>query len=509
LSELLVKFKEVCLEFPDWEERYSESVEKTEYYGFISAMGILNCRQVTPSYRALPDEVVKLPCSGRNQIGDENLNDSMFSLPTGNEGGEEDREKHFVKNQYEEALFRVEDERFELDRIIEANADVLLTLKRVQDDLNLLPFEDLSRYPIESKFNQVQLKAVARLYGDQWYEVMVQLKENPGRTVPIIISRAEQKGKEWDHVKSQLKNSWRSIFQENFYKALDYRSLSFKSEEKKKLNPKHLISELKNAIQKKQSQSSFSAGDSDSHSTVKPAPPCFVYSFSDEEVHQQVYSLILLSANRTYNYPAVSKMLKFCKTFLRHFLNLESTTFVVPSDVDMALDNSDDDKSAIGEDDSDAKNAEDANRMELNDEELPITSGEVKPVRVMLETWSFQEKFNPVRRHTRSSTLFFGNYNFYVFFRLYQMLYSRIFECKKLCQEKDTGDYSLLIKEIHQFVCEKIDSLTFEEDLRTLYGAGSYLLFTIDKLMAQLIKHVCFICYRILQSAYFFFSCMV
>jgi histone deacetylase complex regulatory component SIN3 len=140
---------------------------------------------------------------------------------------------------------------------------------------------------------------------------------------------------------------------------------------------------------------------------------------------------------------------------------------------------------------------------------LPITSGEVKPVRVMLETWSFQEKFNPVRRHTRSSTLFFGNYNFYVFFRLYQMLYSRIFECKKLCQEKDTGDYSLLIKEIHQFVCEKIDSLTFEEDLRTLYGAGSYLLFTIDKLMAQLIKHVCFICYRILQSAYFFFSCMV
>lgn len=206
-----------------------------------------------------------------------------------------------------------------MDRLIEANSDALSALNYVQEEIDLLISEDIPRYPIERKLNTIQLKAIARVYGDQWYDVLALFRENPGKAVSLVKSRLEQKAREWDHVKSQLKQSWRATFQENFYKALDYRSYSFKTEEKKRLASKNLISELQQAIHKKQrakliAPSKFEIQSQTSN--ILPSPPCFTFAFPDQEVHQQLYKIVLSAARRLYTDEMVEKV-----TFIQLFEN--------------------------------------------------------------------------------------------------------------------------------------------------------------------------------------------
>lgn len=118
---LLIFFEDIN----DWEESSSVILEKSNYYGFMNAMGILNCKQVTPSYRELPEEIKRPSCAGKTALGDEVLNESVVCLPVGTEGGDDDQGKHYHKNQYEDALFRVEDERFEVLHSMQESANSL------------------------------------------------------------------------------------------------------------------------------------------------------------------------------------------------------------------------------------------------------------------------------------------------------------------------------------------------------------------------------------------------
>jgi paired amphipathic helix protein Sin3a len=72
------------------------------------------------------------------------------------------------KNQYEEALFRCEDDRFELDMCIETNASTLKKLRPLRDLFATMTPEDraLWRLP-ESELGAIHFRAVERIYGDQ------------------------------------------------------------------------------------------------------------------------------------------------------------------------------------------------------------------------------------------------------------------------------------------------------------------------------------------------------
>jgi hypothetical protein len=72
------------------------------------------------------------------------------------------------KNQYEEALFRCEDDRFELDMCIETNASTLKKLRPLRDLFAGMSPEDraLWRLP-ENELGAIHFRAVERIYGDQ------------------------------------------------------------------------------------------------------------------------------------------------------------------------------------------------------------------------------------------------------------------------------------------------------------------------------------------------------
>lgn len=71
------------------------------------------------------------------------------------------------KNQYEEALFRCEDDRFELDMVIETNASAIRAITPlVQAAIELSPDEKVTWRIPQGAMSPVHFRAIQRIYGD-------------------------------------------------------------------------------------------------------------------------------------------------------------------------------------------------------------------------------------------------------------------------------------------------------------------------------------------------------
>lgn len=100
----------------------------------LSEIDFSQCRKCTPSYRALPKDYPRPQCSERSTHDMSVLSDDWVSIPIGSE--EAYSFKHMRKNQHEEALFRCEDERFEIDMVIDSNMCTLKLLEPMAEEIN-------------------------------------------------------------------------------------------------------------------------------------------------------------------------------------------------------------------------------------------------------------------------------------------------------------------------------------------------------------------------------------
>ena len=127
----------------------------------------------------------------------------------------------------------------------------------------------------------------------------------------------------------------------------------------------------------------------------------------------------------------------------------------------------------------------------------------LKPMTVALSSFTLDQSLHPVRRHSRPSHLFFGSNAFYVFFRLHQFLYDRLHTAKQLAYKPRKGSAKKKIPFSGDERWQRFNSLLdefvkgedkgesrFEDECRNLLGASSYVLFTMDKLVHQLIKQM-------------------
>lgn len=429
-TECFEKFKDTVMGYNDWDDSQPMSLEHTDFYAYLANMNSLPCKRATPSYKILPDDVIRPPCSARTPLCDSVLNDDLVSVPTGTEDSNYQTSR---KNEYEEALFRVEDDRFELDRLIDSNRTALSALEKLNEELKVKPFASVS--PDEFMLT-IHYYAIARIYGDGWLDALALLKENPRRTVPVLIQRMQQKGIEWEKVRKQLRMPWRKVLETNYYRSLDHRSFYFKQEERKKLAARSLVNELR------ESHSGLSID-------IRPEDEflnqCMKFKFESVDMFQFVFDIVFQVSKEIYTAEEGEKIVGLWKGFVCHFFGMESTVKTVKH--------------------------------------------ESKPLRVMLETWALQEEVAPVRRHLRASRLFYGNYTFYVFFRLLQLLYERLCICKSLCESK-SFDFHQFMNILWDFFENEIDSVAFEDTLRSALGAQCFVVFTIDKLVAQLLKQM-------------------
>ncbi|CAL1392009.1 unnamed protein product [Linum trigynum] len=282
----------------------------------IQELDLSHCQRCTPSYRLLPDDYPIPAVSHRPDLGAQVLNDHWVSVTS---GSEDYSFKHMRRNQYEESLFRCEDDRFELDMLLES---VSATAKRVEElvnDINQHKFQSPIR--IDGHFTALNFRCIERLYGDHGLDVLDILRKNPAIALPVILTRLKQKQEEWMLCRRDFNKVWAEIYAKNHYKSLDHRSFYFKQQDSKTLSSKSLLTEIKDLKEKqpKGDDVLFAIAAGYRQTLV----PHLEYEYSDGTIHEDIRKLVQYSCEEICSTKEqLSKVMRLWTTFVELMLGI-------------------------------------------------------------------------------------------------------------------------------------------------------------------------------------------
>ncbi|KAI8441255.1 hypothetical protein MSG28_014896 [Choristoneura fumiferana] len=176
------------------------------------------------------------------------LNDTWVSFPTWSE------DSTFVtsrKTQYEEYIYRCEDERFELDVVIETNASTIRVLEGVQKKLSRMTADDAAKYRLDDCLGghsaTIHQRALRRIYGEKAVDIIAGLKKNPVVAVPVVLRRLKAKEEEWREAQKGFNKQWREQNEKYYLKSLDHQGINFKQNDLKAMRSKSLFNEVESA----------------------------------------------------------------------------------------------------------------------------------------------------------------------------------------------------------------------------------------------------------------------
>ncbi|BAU01122.1 hypothetical protein VIGAN_11028300 [Vigna angularis var. angularis] len=296
-------------------ERYKE-----KYMGkSIQELDLSDCKRCTPSYRLLPADYPIPTASQRSELGAQVLNDHWVSVTS---GSEDYSFKHMRRNQYEESLFRCEDDRYELDMLLESVSSAAKRAEELYNNINenKISVETLNR--IEEHFTVLNLRCIERLYGDHGLDVIDILRKNPTHALPVILTRLKQKQEEWSRCRSDFNKVWAEIYAKNHYKSLDHRSFYFKQQDSKNLSTKSLVAEIKEIKEKQQKEDdiiqSIAAGNK------QPLIPHLEFEYPDAAgIHEDLYKLVRYSCEELFSSKELlNKIMRLWSTFLEPMLGV-------------------------------------------------------------------------------------------------------------------------------------------------------------------------------------------
>ena len=203
----------------------------------------LESQRICTSYSELPKEYPNLICSGRDEKISKMMNDRLISIPAGSE----DDKNPLKKNHYEEHIFKFEDQRYEIDMIIEI-------LKYAVDELTQLNdrvlHENLESVELDKVLGSSTIRFISFFYKEYYSQVLQGIKTHPREAVPIVINRFKKRIDEASNQKTELEKNIKLSFDRFYYKSFDHRSFKLKNFEKKSNNAKAFIKEL--TIRKKE-----------------------------------------------------------------------------------------------------------------------------------------------------------------------------------------------------------------------------------------------------------------
>ncbi|KAF5095146.1 hypothetical protein D0Z03_001903 [Geotrichum reessii] len=494
------------------------------------------CKAYGKSYRLLPKSETYMPCSGRDEMCWEVLNDEWVGHPTW-----ASEEAGFVahrKNQYEEIMHRCEEERLEYDYFIEANLRSIQTLETLNSRIASMTQEEKVLFKLPPNLGHtstIYAKVLKKIYGEpRYHEVVDALMETPATSVPIVLKRMKQKDEEWRRAHREWNKVWRDTEQKVFYKSLDHRGLTFKQTDKKNLTTRQLVSEI---ITVKTEQTNKRLNPL----TPKPKDQ-LVYYVKDNDVLVDMYKLVLifLEHSNSYSHNDRERMIPFFRTFLVLFFSLPEDLLDVPEkneeeeeNVDSAADSTSVSKRSREDIDhlrdflKKSKHAriEKHREEEKNDEEKSKEEEAFEEIEKAGELWlrhinasSTGDLFEQRPRHTFN---LFANSTVYVFFRLINILYERLKEVKsyeaivskeiagnrgvqfakdlelydkrleEMGLEFDKDDcYGQLLKLIEKLIEGDLEHQWYEESIRQAYRNRAYKLYTVDKVLQAIVKHL-------------------
>lgn len=508
------------------------------------------CKSYGPSYRQLPKVETFMPCSGRDEMCWEVLNDELVGHPTW--ASEDSGFVSHRKNQYEEILFKIEEERLEFDYHMEANLRTIQTLETIANRIaNMTPEQKASfKLPpgLGHTSQTIYKKVIRKIYDkDRGFEVIDALHENPAVAVPVVLKRLKQKDEEWKRSQREWNKVWREMEQKVFYKSLDHLGLTFKQADKKLLTVKQLVSEISTVKVEQQNKRVHPL-------TPKPQEQ-LNYSFTDNEVIFDVIKLAEFYIYHSSNYSLNDR--EKLGAFLKYFISL---LFGIPSEtIEKALEAR---SSGTEQEGSNGKHHEDAtdlngssesssgkkrsreqdllrdvlrkqskSRKEGSDDGPSSGTEELQPAEetdtsgdLWINTTSAKFSLEEANREERRDKFnFFCHTTAYVFFRHFRTLYERLLEVKLMEDEvkkeirsrkfpQFAKDLNLVSHQLQELGVEivagpkdcykqvlslaerlldgEIEHQWFEESLRQGFRNKAYKCYTLDKVVQSFVKHM-------------------
>ena len=206
-----------------------------------------SCKRYGVSYRTIPKNSARQECSGRTPLCHEVLNDTLVSFPTWSE------DSTFVSSKkinYEEYLTRCEDERYELDQVLEINLATIRIFNSLLKKMEKMSPDEKAKFKLGDNLGGrsevIHTKAIKRIYGDKAGGVIEGLKNAPAQIVPIVYRRLVTKDEEWKDAQKQFNKGWREQYEKYYARSLDYQGINFKPNDIKNLKPKSLFNEIEN-----------------------------------------------------------------------------------------------------------------------------------------------------------------------------------------------------------------------------------------------------------------------
>ena len=336
LNDLFSNDSRLLEEFSNFLSSHGASDEPTENAWFsmpLSSIDFSNCRHCTPSYRALPNSYPKPTFSERTAICRSVLNDTWVSVPIGSEDSNGPNHRY---NQYQEAMFKCEDDRYEIDMLIETNKSAIAALEPLAHEIQTLIDSESQfnfRFRLEKRaLSVIHLKAISQVYGNHGAFILELLRRNPAGAIPIILNRLKEKEKEWSRNRIKFNDTWKKVMEQNYFKSFNTSSFYFKQSEKRSFTSKILLAELR-----KKNQLAFKDEITEiehSNESYSTSVPSFIenanntareelcISFEDVSLHYDVWGLIGFNVEKECNSIEAENIASFFVFFLHPLLQL-------------------------------------------------------------------------------------------------------------------------------------------------------------------------------------------
>ncbi|SPP74224.1 uncharacterized protein LOC117588541 isoform X1 [Drosophila guanche] len=282
---------------------------------YVQDVDLSACKRLGASYCALPQSSVPKKCSGRTALCREVLNDKWVSFPTW--ASEDSTFVTSRKTQFEETIYRnihrTEDERFELDLVIEVNSATIQVLEGVQKKMSRMSSEELAKFHLDDTLGgtsqTIHQRAIHRIYGDKSGEIIQGMKKNPSVAVPIILKRLKVKEEEWRDAQKGFNKQWREQNEKYYLKSLDHQAINFKPNDMKALRSKSLFNEIETLYDERHDQED---------DAMEQSGPHLVLPYKDKTILDDAANLLIHHVKRQTGIQKLEK--QKIKQIIRQFV---------------------------------------------------------------------------------------------------------------------------------------------------------------------------------------------
>uniref|UniRef100_A0A8C8HKJ1 Histone deacetylase interacting domain-containing protein n=1 Tax=Oncorhynchus tshawytscha TaxID=74940 RepID=A0A8C8HKJ1_ONCTS len=475
--------------------------------GMAMEIDYASCKRLGSSYRALPKSYTQPKCTGRTPLCKEVLNDTWVSFPSWSE------DSTFVsskKTQYEEHIYRCEDERFELDVVLETNLATIRALEAVQRRLSRMTAEEQVKFRLDNTMGGcsevIHRKAIQRIYGDKAADIIDGLKRNPAVSVPIVLKRLKMKEEEWREAQRGFNKIWREQNEKYYLKSLDHQGINFKQNDTKVFRSKTLLNEIETIYDERQEQAS-------EDTAPVPGGPHLTLTYQDSQILEDAAALIIHHVKRQVG---IQKEDKYkIKQVIHHFI--PDMLFARRGEL------------------SDVEEEEDEEEEEEEDETGPDEDGSKKHNGLAGSGGSAKSKLlfgntgaQKLRGLDDVYNLYYVNNNWYIFQRLHQILCLRLLriygqaerQIEEDCREREwerevlgvkrdksenpavqlrlkepmdievEDYYSAFLEMVRNLLDGNMEPTQYEDSLREMFTIHAYTAFTMDKLIQSIVRQL-------------------